>query len=104
MGSELAAVAAEGTGIEPSELVVPDMVSEHGRASGEAKRRAGLAVEPAVRWLRRGVSFPYLGYRHGILRVRSGLLHRASAPLSVGFPGMMAREVFVAIPRETRCA
>jgi hypothetical protein len=28
VGSELAAVAAEGTGIEPSELVVPDMVSD----------------------------------------------------------------------------
>jgi hypothetical protein len=28
VGSELAAVAAESSGIEPSELVVPDMVSE----------------------------------------------------------------------------
>jgi MFS family permease len=40
VGSELAAVAAEGTGIEPSELVVPDMVSDTAQAA-EKPRRAG---------------------------------------------------------------
>ncbi|MGZ4435198.1 MAG: MFS transporter [Trebonia sp.] len=40
VGSELAAVAAEGTGIEPSELVVPDMVSDRAEPA-EKPRRAG---------------------------------------------------------------
>jgi MFS family permease len=40
LGSELAAVAAEGTGIEPSELVVPDMVSDTAEPA-EKPRRAG---------------------------------------------------------------
>jgi hypothetical protein len=40
VGSELAAVAAEGTGIEPSELVVPDMVSDTAEPA-EKPRRAG---------------------------------------------------------------
>jgi hypothetical protein len=40
VGSELAAVAAEATGIEPSELVVPDMVSDK-TESAEKPGRAG---------------------------------------------------------------
>jgi MFS family permease len=40
VGSELAAVAAEGSGIEPSELVVPDMVSDTKEAA-EKPGRAG---------------------------------------------------------------
>jgi MFS family permease len=39
-GSELAAVAAEGTGVEPSELVVPDMIKDTPE-SAEKQRRAG---------------------------------------------------------------
>jgi MFS family permease len=40
VGSELAAVAAEGTGIEPSELVVPDMIKDTPE-SAEKPGRAG---------------------------------------------------------------
>jgi len=40
VGSELAAVAAEASGIEPSELVVPNMVSDTAEAA-EKPGRAG---------------------------------------------------------------
>jgi MFS family permease len=40
LGSELAAVAAEGSGIEPSELVVPDMVADANEAA-DKRGRAG---------------------------------------------------------------
>src|SRR5487761_1491570 len=40
VGSELAAVAAEGTGVEPTELVVPDMMKD-GAESADKQGRAG---------------------------------------------------------------
>jgi MFS family permease len=43
VGSELAAVAAEGTGIEPSELVVPDMIKD----TPEPAEKRGRAGKPA---------------------------------------------------------
>jgi MFS family permease len=43
VGSELAAVAAEGTGIEPSELVVPDMIKD----TPESAEKRGRAGKPA---------------------------------------------------------
>jgi len=41
LGSELAAVAAEGSGIEPSELVIPDMVVD-AKEAADKPGRAGL--------------------------------------------------------------
>ncbi len=41
LGSELAAVAAEGGGIEPSELVVPDMVADTSKPADKPGRAAG---------------------------------------------------------------
>jgi MFS family permease len=43
VGSELAAVAAEGSGIEPSELVVPDMIKD----TPESAEKRGRAGKPA---------------------------------------------------------
>jgi hypothetical protein len=40
VGSELAAVAAEGSGAEPSELVIPDMIQD-ATESADKRGRAG---------------------------------------------------------------